>query len=262
MKRCIATAALMVLVATAAMASAGGEAGGEAGPGQPPPFDVVVQFNNVVTARFGDLDLLQVADTVCSFVTTVLADQDLHKSYVLEEEAAAEYSPVEIAEDRWQDYGVKLLHLGDGPGRRTYILIVDQDLFAAFVEQQAQYASELGVAEPALSLFKDMLWEYAPRLSILPADNYRDRLIEQRLKAVRRATCPPDDEFEGAAPERATKVGRRGVRALAFLGGGALYAIDSRIEDRDVTGRAELAKELGRAMVRYGMFGLASLVDE
>lgn len=245
MQRIAITAALMTLTATAATASPGGEID----PDLAPSLYAVPLFNNTVSVRYGERDLGQVAAAVCTLVGTILTDEGLHAAYVLQEEAAADYRPAELAADRWQEHGVRLLHVGEGPARRTYILIDDQDRFAAFVEQEAESAAANGMAEPALSLFKDMLWEYAPRLSILPSDGGRDSLIQDRLEAVQRVTCPS----QGGTVGTANKVARRVLRALAFLGGGALYALDSAQD--------ELSKEIGRAMVKYGMYGLASLDD-
>ena len=247
MKRIVTTAALMVLAVTAATASPSGEID----PDLAPSLYAVPLFNHAGPVRYGDLDLAEVAAAVCSLVSTILTDDGLHAAYVLQEEAAADYSPAELADDRWQEHGVRLFHVGEGPARRTYILIDDQDRFAGFVEQEAENAAANGMTEPALSLLRDMLWEYAPRLSILPSDGSRDPLIRGRLDAVQRATC----QSQGGTVGTANKVQRRVFRALAFLGGGALYALDSD------SAQGGLSKEIGRAMVKYGMYGLSSLDD-
>ena len=154
------------------------------------------------------------AAAVCSLVSTILTDDGLHAAYVLQEEATADYSPAELADDRWQEHGVRLLHVGEGPARRTYILIDDQDVFAGFVEQEAESAEANGMTEPALSLLRDMLWEYAPRLSILPSDGSRDPLIRGRLDAVQRTTSVAgrhrgNGEQDGAAGIPRPRVPRR-----------------------------------------------------
>ena len=210
----------MVLAVTAATASPSGEID----PDLAPSLYAVPLFDHAVPVRYGDLDLAEVAAAVCSLDQH---DPDrrraLHAAYVLQEEAAADYCPAELADDRWQKHEVRLFHVGEGPARRTYILIDDQDRFAGFVEQEAENAAANGMTEPALSLLRDMLWEYAPRLSILPSDGSRDPLIRGRLDAVQRATC----QSQGGTVVTANKVQRRVFRALAFLGGGALYALDS-----------------------------------
>ena len=48
--------------------------------------------------------------------------------------------------------------------------------------QEAEVAAANGMTEPALSLFRDMLREHAPRLSILPSDGNLDPIIQDRLR--------------------------------------------------------------------------------
>lgn len=233
----------LALVATTSFASASREAD----PDQP-PADAVLQFQAVASARYVDRDLLQVAAGVCSFATAILDDSHLREAFVLAETRAAAYTPAELASDRWAIYGVEVSQM---VSERRFLKIVDQDLFDAFVEQEAAHAAASGMTEPALSLFKDLLWEYAPRLAIMPATDHRDGLMQDRIGAVTRATCLAyDEELDRKGTPKVQKVGRRMIRALAFLGGGAVYG-----------GRSDLAQELGRAMVKHATYGLASLDD-